>query len=125
VWAGKAFIPFQQSDYLIPRRWESVSSSSQASPVIMRLLLVSNPAALPSMTAPSDTCGRYLSSQVRQFDGQVFCSSGWGWLIQDCSGISGVVGRWHAGEPFWVRSVGRVEGDLTSVVDGGRGAEMN
>ena len=36
---------------------------------------------------------RYLSSQVRQFDGQVFCSSGWGWLIQDCSGIFGGVGR--------------------------------
>src|SRR5450830_1098285 len=26
---------------------------------------------------------RYLSSQVRQVDGQVFCSSGAGWLIQD------------------------------------------
>ena len=37
--------------------------------------------------------GRYLSSQVRQFDGQVFCSSGWGWLIQDCSGICGGAGR--------------------------------
>ena len=37
--------------------------------------------------------GRYLSSQVRQFDGQVFCSSGWGWLIQDCSGIFGGTGR--------------------------------
>jgi hypothetical protein len=36
---------------------------------------------------------RYLSSQVRQFDGQVFCSSGWGWLIQDCSGIRGGTGR--------------------------------
>ena len=36
---------------------------------------------------------RYLSSQVRQFDGQVFCSSGWGWLIQDCVGICGGTGR--------------------------------
>ena len=36
---------------------------------------------------------RYLSSQVRQFDGQLFCSSGWGSLIQDCLGIFGGVGR--------------------------------
>jgi hypothetical protein len=26
---------------------------------------------------------------VRQVDGQVFCSSGAGWLIQDCWGIFG------------------------------------
>jgi len=33
--------------------------------------------------------------------------------------------RRAAAEPFWVRSVDRVAGDLMSVVDGGRGAEMN
>ena len=32
---------------------------------------------------------------------------------------------WAAGEPFGVRGVGRVEGDLAGVVDGGGGAEVD
>ena len=57
------------------------------------------PISSPAVNGPSaklcdpGSLKRYLSSQVRQFDGQVFCSSGWGWLIQDCSGIFGGTGR--------------------------------
>jgi hypothetical protein len=33
--------------------------------------------------------------------------------------------HWAAGEPFWVRGVGRVEGDLAGLVDGAGGAEVD
>ena len=52
---------------------------------------------------------------MSQFDGQVFCSSGWGWLIQDC--VGDLRFNWAAGEAFAVGDVGRVEGGLAGVVD--------
>src|ERR1035437_7163815 len=33
--------------------------------------------------------------------------------------------HWAAGDPFWVRGVGRVEGDLAGLVDGAGGAEVD